>query len=563
MKNNTKIIVGLVVVLVLVLGIWFVVGRPPAEEPVAEEPAVEEPAVEEPAVEEPAAEEPVAEEPGEIYPLDTDVVITYWLGLPAPHVSANFTNYAETPFYKWVMEETGVQIEFLHPPEGQAVEQFNLMIASGDLPDVMEWNWLDFPGGPQKALDDEIIIPLNDLIESYAPNFRALLDEVPSWDRAAKTDLGIYYTFPFIRDTRGDDFRLLVHVGPMVRRDWLDDLGLSVPETIADWEAMLTAFRDEKGAVAPLTYERWALDATSTFLSAFDARMTFFHVDGEVKWGPIEPGFRDFLELFSRWYAEGLIDQEIGVVDRLGVEAKIITGQAGAAIGTKVGRLGYWLELMRDDPNFDLVGTTKPVVTLGDRPMFGHRARDIHAGAGIGITTRAEEHELEIITRFADFAYGEQGHILFNFGRENESFTWVDGKPTYMDHIYNHPEGWPIVESLSQYVRSTTHGPFVQDQRYIWQYAFHPQQEEAYLRWRETDERLHMLPPGFTPSPEEASELASIMADANTKRDEVFLRILVGEAGLEEWDTFVADVSDDIARAIEIHEAAIQRFNAR
>ena len=557
MKNNTKVIVGLVV-LVLVLGIWFIVGRPPAEEPVAEEPVAEEPVAEEP-----VAEEPVAEEPGDIYPLDTDVVLTYWLTLPAPHVSANYTNYAETPFYKWVMEETGVQIEFLHPPEGQHVEQFNLMIASGDLPDVMEWNWLDFPGGPQKALDDGIIIPLNDLIENYTPNFRALLDEVPSWDRAAKTDAGIYYAFPFIRDNRGDDFRLLVHVGPMVRRDWLDDLGLPVPETISDWETMLTAFRDEKGATAPLTYERWALDATSVFLSAFDARMAFFHVDGEVKWGPIEPGFRDFLELFSRWYAEGLIDQEIGVVDRLGVEAKMITGQAGAAIGTKVGRLGYWLELMRDDPDFDLVGTTSPVVTIGDRPMFGHRARDIHAGAGIGITTRAEENELEVIARFADFAYGEQGHLLFNFGRENESFTWVDGNPTYMDHIYNHPEGWPIVESLSQYVRATTHGPFVQDQRYIWQYAFHPQQEEAYLRWRETDERLHMLPPGFTPSPEEASELASIMADANTKRDEVFLRILVGEAGLEEWDAFVADVSDDIARAIEINEAAIQRFNAR
>ena len=46
MKNNTKVIIALGVVLVLVLGIWFAVGRPPVEEPVAEEPVAEEPVAE-------------------------------------------------------------------------------------------------------------------------------------------------------------------------------------------------------------------------------------------------------------------------------------------------------------------------------------------------------------------------------------------------------------------------------------------------------------------------------------------------------------------------------------
>ena len=196
--------------------------------------------------------------------------------------------------------------------------------------------------------------------------------------------------------------------------------------------------------------------------------------------------------------------------------------------------------------------------------MFGYKARDIHVVGGIGITTRAEEHELEIITRLADFAYGEQGHILFNFGRENESFSWVDGNAIFMDHIFNHPEGWPLAETLGAYTRAQTTAPFVLDPKQFWQRsAIFPQQGEANLRWRETDEALHMLPVGMTTTGEEASELASIMADADTKRDEVQLRTLVGEAGLEEWDAFVADVSDDIARAIEIQEAALQRFNAR
>lgn len=78
MKNNTKVIIALGAVLVLVLGIWFAVGRPPVEEPVAEEPVVEEPVVEEPVVEEPVAEEPVEE-------IEEVTMRFSWWGAPARH----------------------------------------------------------------------------------------------------------------------------------------------------------------------------------------------------------------------------------------------------------------------------------------------------------------------------------------------------------------------------------------------------------------------------------------------------------------------------------------------
>ena len=69
-------------------------------------------------------------------------------------------------------------------------------------------------------------------MDDHAPNLSALFAKNPEWHKAAKTDTGTLYMFPFIR---GDDY-LMVFFGPQLRRDWLDQLGLEVPETLAEWE---------------------------------------------------------------------------------------------------------------------------------------------------------------------------------------------------------------------------------------------------------------------------------------------------------------------------------------
>ena len=49
----------------------------------------------------------------------------------------------------------------------------------------------------------------------------------------------------------------------MIRKDWLDDLGLEVPETIDEWYTALKAFKEEKGATAPLTLNTYAFRVVS------------------------------------------------------------------------------------------------------------------------------------------------------------------------------------------------------------------------------------------------------------------------------------------------------------
>lgn len=99
-----------------------------------------------------------------------------------------------------------------------------------------------YPGGPEKAITDKVILPLNDLIDKSAPNLKKLLQQDKELDKMIKTDNGTYYAFPMIRPDNGLVFR-----GPMIRKDWLDELNLQVPTTIDEWYTVLKAFKEKKG----------------------------------------------------------------------------------------------------------------------------------------------------------------------------------------------------------------------------------------------------------------------------------------------------------------------------
>ena len=105
------------------------------------------------------------------YPIDTNVTITYWLE-PNQNNTTRWTNFGDTYYNQERMRRTGINVEFLQPTVGQGTEQANLIIASRDFPDIMERNWLTHPGGPERAIDDGVILRLNDIINSWGPYLR-------------------------------------------------------------------------------------------------------------------------------------------------------------------------------------------------------------------------------------------------------------------------------------------------------------------------------------------------------------------------------------------------------
>jgi len=225
--------------------------------------------------------------------------LTYWMELHS-NIAQITTNLGDTQFAQELQKRTGVEVEFQHPPAGQAPEAFNLLIAGGDLPDIIEYDWFTkFPGGPSKAIADGYIIKLNDILDQ-APNLKAYLESRPDIDKQVKTDEGEYYVFPFIR---GED-SLLVTAGLIIREDWLKDLGLEPPTTIDEWYKTLVAFKEQKGAESGLVLNLSALSRSFSGAYGFCGTSNFYVDDGQVKYAFIQPGLKDFLAEMSKWYAE-------------------------------------------------------------------------------------------------------------------------------------------------------------------------------------------------------------------------------------------------------------------
>lgn len=502
-----------------------------------------------------------------VYPLQTSGTLKYWMELHQ-NTALITTNFGSLPLAKELEKRTGIKVEYIHPAvasqgvgaTGRATEAFNLMIASGDLADIVEYYWRYIPGGPTAAIKNGLIIRLNEPMQKWAPNLRAFLRKNPDIDKMIKTDNGDYFVFPFIRG----EGPLLSTAGLIVRKDWLDELGLAIPTTIDEWYVVLKAFKEKKGATAPLTLQKGDLrqDFSNAFGVFAPSMGNGFYVDrGKVKYGWIEPGFKNFYATMNKWFKEGLLDPNFSTVSASTIDANIASGKSGVAHGSGGSGLGRWLPvLLKANPKADLAGCPWPAAKKGERiAKFGYcQAVWPGEGGNAAITTRCKN--IEAAMQLLDYNYGPEGNVLMNFGIEGQSYNMVNGYPAYTEAIMKAPA---ITQEMSKYMRGHTNGPFVQDPRYIEQYYALPQQRQAQQQWMKTDAVKYQLPP-VTPTDAEVSEVGRIMSDISTYNDEMFMKFVLGTEPLENFDKYVAQVKKlGVDRVVAIYQAAYDRYRKR
>ncbi|MDR0269953.1 extracellular solute-binding protein [Paenibacillus sp.] len=489
--------------------------------------------------------------------------LSYWVSIHSA-AAAQMKTYAEMGMYKELENITGVKVDFQHPPtdSAQAKEQFNLMMVSDKLPDVIETGWIGYPGGPEKAIQDNKIIKLNDLIDQYAPNLKKLLEEHPDWKKQVTTDDGSLYMFPFFRG--GEKVR--VFYGPSIRKDWLDKLGLEMPTTIDEWHEVLKAFKEKdpngngKADEIPfyITKEDVSLDAP--FLGAWGINYGFYQIDNQVKFGPIQPEYKEFLTTMNQWYKEGLLDKDFAAPNDKLFDAKMTGNQMGAALVYNGGGIGKYANLMKDkDPNFNLVAAPYPVLHKGDQPIWGQKDFATN-GIGAAIST-SNPNPIETV-KWLDYAYGEKGNLLFNYGKEGEAYKMENGKPVFLPEVLNPPNGVSLQQSFAKHNRSTWSAPYVLSDDFQMQYLALPNQKDALEIWSKPNDERKM--PLVTPTNDESSQYASIMTDINTYKDEMFLKFIMGAEPLDDFDKYVKKIeSMGIEDAVKIQQASLERFNKR
>ncbi|MCR2805265.1 extracellular solute-binding protein [Paenibacillus soyae] len=482
-----------------------------------------------------------------------------------PNASAIVKSLSDVLMVQEWEKKTNVKFSFEHPTGAGAdvVQQFGVMVASNDLPDIIVWGTNNIQGGPSKLFQDGTIIKLNELIDEHAPNLKKILDENPDVARQVKADNGDIYVFPHLRV--GEYGKYKTFAGQVIRQDWLDELGLQQPETIDEWENVLRTIKEKKG-IAPYTSEKGTLLGTKSsydFMGAYGLGKEFYLNGSSVVYSPLQPEFKTYLAKMQQWYKEGLIDPDYATNDGKAKDAKMSSGKAAASFGYIGGSIGTWLPaLQQSEPNAMLSAVQYPVLNKGDEPRFTETSW-AYANQGAMLTS-ANENPAETI-KALDYLLSEEGHMLKNFGVEGTTYTLADNQPVYTDLILKNPDGLPIGQAMAKYFIANYAFVGTDDDRYNEQYYALDTQKEAAKKYAEfADNAATVLIPPVSLTPEEADEFGKIMTDINTYRDEIVTQIIMGSASVDDIDGAVEQFKKmGIERAIEIQQAAYDRFNKR
>lgn len=266
-------------------------------------------------------------------------------------------------------EKLGIKYKFLWTsPGAQAPDKMNIMLSSGDIPDVMSVNRKDFEKIYRAGLVEDLTQPLINYASKYTKKY--LTGEYSGILDAVTRD-GKYYGIP--NATSYQDFSNML----WIRADWLKKLNLQNPKNLTELEAIMEAFvkNDPDGNSKNDTYAIALADANMNANSASftgdmqywgigDAFFNMFHVypnlwvknaKGELENGIFGAEYRDktrnAISKLKEYYAKGYINPDFATYDSAKYQEDLFNDRAGIIFGSLWE--AYWPLVLHKDKNPD------------------------------------------------------------------------------------------------------------------------------------------------------------------------------------------------------------------
>ena len=501
----------------------------------------------------------VEEAPAEnSYPLDTDESLSLVATFPDPLFASYPGGMADCQIYQVAEEKTGVHMEYQPLSTSASAEQFNVMIASGSYPDLIGWG-LNYTTGDDAAVEEDIYYDLIDYIAEYAPNYFNILATDDELLDTAITDGGHIVGFHAVRTEQ-----TLGKAGLAIRTDELQKLGLDKPYTIEEFKNTLAAFKDD-GLKQPLVMlapgaiqDNWLAAAfnVSAFCNSFPMSVAPTYVeDGEIKFGPLEEGFKEYITLIHDWYEKGYIHSDFVSLNSNwnspDYANAITSGDAGIFYADQ-GNLGGYIAAS-EIPGFAVEATYDMHATKDSINHFAQYTKK-SVGNGFKITTNCEN--IELACKWGDWWYSEEGSLLANYGVEGVSFDYVDGKPVLNETVTDAPEG--MRDALLIYASNDTICCVIDPNAVTSGYS--EVDKAAPEIWNEGMDDSMVIASTVTLSADENTRAANIYSDIETICLEAIAKFITGEKPLTDYDSFVESIrSAGIDDYLAIQQGAYDR----
>ncbi|MCJ7841533.1 extracellular solute-binding protein [Lederbergia sp. NSJ-179] len=479
------------------------------------------------------------------YPIVKEPITLTMMGQSSPVQP----DWKDMGFFKEMEKMTNIQFNFKTSPSDDYKQKKQLAFNSLELPDVLY--------GAELTSEEELnfgsqglLIPLEDLIDKYAPNFKKVMEEHPDIKPSITAPDGHIYALPGLDTTTQSKTPIM-----WMNKPWMDKIGAKTPETVDDLYQLLKDFKekdpDNVGDVIPLTANSPA-DLRVGILPDFGIIQTdgIFQKGGKVDYAYTQEGFKEYLTFMNKLYNEKLLDNEMFSH----------TWEQFVAKGPKVGIYSTWPIVMLgfEDPSEALKYPPLPPLTsaVNDQKLTIEMPEVRRGRAAI----TSENKYPEATMRWLDYAYSEEGSILSRLGIEGESYEWNEDKTKWK---LLSKDGLSTTETNSQYAPGVgTNVPMVLSEEIFG--------KEDNPTIHEINKNLanELLPYAELPFPlvyftdDEQDRINALKPDIDTYFEQMEAKFITGAESIETgWDNYLETLEGlGIDEYIKIHQDAYDRW---
>jgi len=467
-------------------------------------------------------------------------------------------DYNSIPLLQRCEETTNVHVEWTLIPEDSWEEKRGLLLASGDLTDMIASGCSD--SELVRYGSDGTFLPINDYLD-YMPNLKAVLERRDWMIPLMSSPDGNMYCCPEVNEgpwCRGTMLAL--------NTKWLDNVGLDMPTNVNDFYKVLKAFKEQDANgngdpndEIPFTYclsEVGNGFCLGTFFWSFGISENANHldvVDGKVEFTPLQEGYLDAIDYLHKLYSEGLIDQD-GFTNTHSQRCAYLSTYPTICGGSTIWDMGDDIS----DPNAKAEYAFVPAMMgpNGEEPNI-YLSRYLAYRTGWVITSACETPE--IAARYIDYAYD-----MYN------SVEYMEGE--FGDRLQKTDEGYYVVAdapegvNAQQWRRQTC--PCVVGK------AVFAEEYQTILRLPYTQPKVDFQDAQYEPyaddeiwangalTLEEAEEIATLQTAIEDYTNRIVDEWIINGNHREQFEEFKAELDNiGLPRYLEIRQAAMDRFN--
>ena len=487
--------------------------------------------------------------------------------------SAGLCDYDNAAITKWIKDEMNIEIEWLTVPGGFEVNnQATLAFASGNMPDILMGM---APLGYEFYWDYVLEGKLQDLtpyIPTYGPNIVEMFAKEPLSEYLSTGYDGKVYMLPMVsRNDVGEGnstgrFAYKFYIN----QTWLDNLGLAMPTTTAEFKKVLQAFKDNDpngngipDEVPMELPEDLPCGLYGPFGISIYEDKWYLDEDGKVHFAPIEDDYRRALTYYRDLYQEGLIGKNFYNQSMSDISKKL-----DGAVST-VGAVVCWASDITDYCSLDRAEEYVIVPPLSDELgncTWTNQQMETIWPEWFVVTSSCKYPEIAV--RLADYFYSLEGSYTAMYGPQGEDNLWYlddDGNVTFTEKkyteeengIYAYTPGYPL--------------PHFAGEDY-WNAM--PTEDESKLTALQkysakNDDRLvELYSPVIPKNPLPKTKMSlTDMKEANLISKDIDdytwrKKFLLGEASLEnEWDTYIANMKKmGVDELIQLRQIAYDSY---